>query len=286
MSRRAAVNPPSAPRADHQLPSRTDPLFPQREVPGHARWRRRAGWTFRSRATRTGSRRPRGCPSKLPKPLDDAVRATPLPAPRRGATPHRAHRCLLVLQHHPVHHRCRTAGARVINAVQEIRAKRKLDRLLLLDRSTVTVVRDGVDVEVTPDHRRTTPMPSPMPSPESSATRRSRPGPTSDFGGNTTAVAAGATSSSSGSPPATGTRSASGWSPGTGSSSPSSPWFSPGPTSGSATSPSADREPDRPHVSDERPEKRVFGRMDDTSSCAVWQKDDTAPRLRFRRVRG
>jgi cation-transporting P-type ATPase E len=38
-----------------------------------------------------------------------------------------------------------------ISAVQEIRAKRKLDRLQLLDRSTVTVVRDGVDVGVTPE---------------------------------------------------------------------------------------------------------------------------------------
>jgi cation-transporting ATPase E len=38
-----------------------------------------------------------------------------------------------------------------ISAVQEIRAKRKLDRLQLLNRSTVTVVRDGRDVEVTPE---------------------------------------------------------------------------------------------------------------------------------------
>jgi cation-transporting ATPase E len=38
-----------------------------------------------------------------------------------------------------------------ISAVQEIRAKRKLDRLQLLDRSTVTVVRDGRDVELMPE---------------------------------------------------------------------------------------------------------------------------------------
>lgn len=38
-----------------------------------------------------------------------------------------------------------------ISAVQEIRAKRKLDRLQLLGRSLVTVVRDGRDVEVTPE---------------------------------------------------------------------------------------------------------------------------------------
>src|SRR5688500_13930653 len=38
-----------------------------------------------------------------------------------------------------------------ISAVQEIRAKRKLDRLQLLNRSTVTVVRDGRDVELTPE---------------------------------------------------------------------------------------------------------------------------------------
>ena len=38
-----------------------------------------------------------------------------------------------------------------ISAVQEIRAKRKLDRLQLLSRSTVTVVRDGRDVEVLPE---------------------------------------------------------------------------------------------------------------------------------------
>ncbi|MCZ2860142.1 HAD-IC family P-type ATPase [Blastococcus sp. VKM Ac-2987] len=37
-----------------------------------------------------------------------------------------------------------------ISAVQEIRAKRKLDRLQLLSRSAVTVVRDGRDVEVAP----------------------------------------------------------------------------------------------------------------------------------------
>jgi cation-transporting ATPase E len=38
-----------------------------------------------------------------------------------------------------------------IGAVQEIRAKRKLDRLELLDRDVITVVRDGGDVEVTPE---------------------------------------------------------------------------------------------------------------------------------------
>src|ERR671916_679506 len=38
-----------------------------------------------------------------------------------------------------------------ISAVQEIRAKRKLDRLQLLDRARVTVVRDGRDVEVVPE---------------------------------------------------------------------------------------------------------------------------------------
>src|ERR671921_1519583 len=38
-----------------------------------------------------------------------------------------------------------------ISAVQEIRAKRKLDRLQLLNRSRVTVVRDGRDVELTPE---------------------------------------------------------------------------------------------------------------------------------------
>src|SRR4051812_18758609 len=38
-----------------------------------------------------------------------------------------------------------------ISAVQEIRAKRKLDRLQLLNRSVVTVVRDGLDVEVAPE---------------------------------------------------------------------------------------------------------------------------------------
>ncbi|MGY1832463.1 HAD-IC family P-type ATPase [Geodermatophilus sp. SYSU D01180] len=37
-----------------------------------------------------------------------------------------------------------------ISAVQEIRAKRKLDRLQLLARGTVTVVRDGADTEVPP----------------------------------------------------------------------------------------------------------------------------------------
>ncbi len=41
-----------------------------------------------------------------------------------------------------------------ISAVQEIRAKRKLDRLQLLDRSLVTVVRDGRDAEVTPEDVR------------------------------------------------------------------------------------------------------------------------------------
>ena len=41
-----------------------------------------------------------------------------------------------------------------ISAVQEIRAKRKLDRLQLLSRGRVTVVRDGRDVEVTPDGGR------------------------------------------------------------------------------------------------------------------------------------
>ena len=39
----------------------------------------------------------------------------------------------------------------VISAVQEIRAKRKLDRLQLLDRAPVLVVRDGREVEVAPD---------------------------------------------------------------------------------------------------------------------------------------
>ena len=39
----------------------------------------------------------------------------------------------------------------VISAVQEIRAKRKLDRLQLLDRAAVVVVRDGREVEVAPD---------------------------------------------------------------------------------------------------------------------------------------
>jgi len=38
-----------------------------------------------------------------------------------------------------------------ISAVQEIRAKRKLDHLQLLSRGVVTVVRDGQDVEVTPE---------------------------------------------------------------------------------------------------------------------------------------
>ena len=39
----------------------------------------------------------------------------------------------------------------VLSSVQELRAKRKLDRLQLLERSTVRVRRDGRDVEVTPD---------------------------------------------------------------------------------------------------------------------------------------
>ena len=39
----------------------------------------------------------------------------------------------------------------LISAVQEIRAKRQLDRLQLLARGTVVVVRDGRDVEVTPE---------------------------------------------------------------------------------------------------------------------------------------
>src|SRR4051794_24835895 len=39
----------------------------------------------------------------------------------------------------------------VISAVQEIRAKRKLDRLQLLDRAPVLVVRDGRQVEIAPD---------------------------------------------------------------------------------------------------------------------------------------
>ena len=39
----------------------------------------------------------------------------------------------------------------VISAVQEIRAKRKLDRLQLLDRAPVLVVRDGREVEIAPD---------------------------------------------------------------------------------------------------------------------------------------
>jgi cation-transporting ATPase E len=38
-----------------------------------------------------------------------------------------------------------------ISAVQEIRAKRQLDRLQLLNRSVVTVVRDGRDVQVAPE---------------------------------------------------------------------------------------------------------------------------------------
>src|SRR4051812_36983228 len=39
----------------------------------------------------------------------------------------------------------------VISAVQEIRAKRKLDRLQLLDQALVLVVREGREVEVSPD---------------------------------------------------------------------------------------------------------------------------------------
>ena len=39
----------------------------------------------------------------------------------------------------------------VISAVQEIRAKRQLDRLQLLGRSTVVVLRDGTDTEVLPE---------------------------------------------------------------------------------------------------------------------------------------
>ena len=39
----------------------------------------------------------------------------------------------------------------LISAVQEIRAKRKLDRLQLLDRAPVLVVRDGGEVEVAPE---------------------------------------------------------------------------------------------------------------------------------------
>src|SRR4051794_13681196 len=39
----------------------------------------------------------------------------------------------------------------VISAIQEIRAKRKLDQLQLLDRAQVMVVRDGRELEVTPD---------------------------------------------------------------------------------------------------------------------------------------
>ena len=39
----------------------------------------------------------------------------------------------------------------VISAAQEIRAKRKLDRLQLLDRAPVLVVRDGREVELAPD---------------------------------------------------------------------------------------------------------------------------------------
>src|SRR5689334_3199182 len=39
----------------------------------------------------------------------------------------------------------------VISATQEIRAKRKLDRLQLLDRAPVRVIRDGTQVEIAPD---------------------------------------------------------------------------------------------------------------------------------------
>ena len=39
----------------------------------------------------------------------------------------------------------------VISAAQEIRAKRKLDRLQLLDRAAVTVVRDAREIEIAPD---------------------------------------------------------------------------------------------------------------------------------------
>src|SRR6201996_1723390 len=39
----------------------------------------------------------------------------------------------------------------VLSAVQEIRAKRKLDRLQLLDQARVHAVRDGREVELTPD---------------------------------------------------------------------------------------------------------------------------------------
>ena len=39
----------------------------------------------------------------------------------------------------------------LIRPVQEIRAKRKLDRLQLLDRAPVPVVRDGAEVEVAPE---------------------------------------------------------------------------------------------------------------------------------------
>ncbi len=38
-----------------------------------------------------------------------------------------------------------------ISAVQEIRAKRKLDRLQLLDRAPVLVVRDGRETEIAPE---------------------------------------------------------------------------------------------------------------------------------------
>ena len=39
----------------------------------------------------------------------------------------------------------------VISTVQEVRAKRKLDRLQLLDRAPVLAVRDGRETEVTPE---------------------------------------------------------------------------------------------------------------------------------------
>src|ERR1700709_559040 len=38
-----------------------------------------------------------------------------------------------------------------LSAAQEVRAKRKLDRLQVLSRGVVTVIRDGRDVEVTPE---------------------------------------------------------------------------------------------------------------------------------------
>ena len=78
-----------------------------------------------------------------------------------------AHQRVLLLQRHPLRHRRallvlgRYSDAlisvglglinAVISAVQEIRAKRKLDRLQLLDRAPVLVVRDGREVEVAPE---------------------------------------------------------------------------------------------------------------------------------------